>query len=143
MITPISRTNIDLIAECAPGLVRALEKTSLGEHWDIPALYDYLANFEAYAFLQHESGYSGVFQITGSPKVRTLYFFWSGKNPDNDVPIDYAEVDQFLIAAAQNFGCQQISCEGREGWGKVIAPLGYKADSRTYIKEVPHDSTQV
>ena len=143
MITFITRQTYEHFARAIPGLSRALEKTSLGKSWDIQSLSDNVINFEAYAFLQEESGYAGVFTISQTPLMRSLYWFWSGKDEANKVPIDYPEVDAFLIAAARHFNCSQLLCEGRKGWGKVGEPLGYVEDSRIYIKEVSHELPEI
>lgn len=143
MITFITRQTFDHFEKTIPGLQRALTKTSLGESWSIKSLADHIVNFQAYGFYQEESGYAGVFTISETPLKRSLYWFWSGKNPDNDVPIDYTEVSSFLDAAAQHFNCSQIIGEGRKGWERVGAPLGFREDSRVYIKEVSHELPEI
>ncbi|HKY44824.1 MAG TPA: hypothetical protein VJM50_17160, partial [Pyrinomonadaceae bacterium] len=94
-------------------------------------------------FLQEESGYAGAFTISQTPLMRSIYFFWSGKDKANKVPINHHEVDEFLIAAARHFNCSQIICEGRAGWSKIVEPLGYVEDSRVYIKEVSHELPEI
>lgn len=143
MITYITRETINHFDRAAPALQRALEETSLGKTWTMQGLVDHIVNYQAYAFFQEESQYAGAFLITNTPLVRSIYFFWSGKQKGNKVPIDYTEVDHFLMAAAEVFNCNNIICEGRAGWSKVIAPLGYKEDSRVYIKEVSHELPEI
>ena len=94
---------------------------------------------EVYAFHLEDSQYSGVFSINHSPKGKTLYFFWSGKDVTNSVPVRYDVVDDLLLEAAKHFGAQEIICEGRKGWKPILLPLGYKEDSVNYIKEVTYE----
>ena len=143
MITFITRQTLDHFGKAVPGLVRALDKTTLGESWSIQGLYDHLINFEAYAFVQEESGYAGAFTISQTPLKRSIYFFWSGKDASNDIPVDFAEVDTFLVAATRHFNCTQIIAEGRKGWAPVVAPYGFREDSRVYIKEVSHELPEI
>lgn len=143
MITFITRQTYDYFQLAIPGLSRALTKTPLGESWDIQSLSDHIINFEAYAFIQRESGYAGAFTITATPLKRSLYWFWSGKDENNEVPIDYAEVMLFLEAAARHFNCSQIIGEGRKGWERIGAPFGFKEDSRLYTKEVSHELPEI
>ncbi|AWY03098.1 hypothetical protein SCYZ1_43 [Pseudomonas phage SCYZ1] len=140
MINLISRTNIqENYSLLAKGLVRALDKTTLGDYWSLDDLYQHIINFECYAFHQVESAYSGAFMITTSPKRITLNFFWSGKDPDNTVPVDYEEVNRMLEESARHFGCHVILCEGRSGWKKVLEPLGFEVDSINYTREVKYE----
>ena len=143
MITFITRETFDHLQRAIPGLQRAVSKTSLGESWDIPSLADHIANYAAYAFLQEESGYAGAFTISQTPLMRSIYFFWSGKDVSNKTPIDYQEVFDFLQAAARHFNCSQIIAEGRKGWEKVVEPLGFREDSRVYIIEVTHELPEI
>lgn len=143
MITFITRQTLDHFPKAVSGLSRTLKKTSLGDSWSIESLYDNIVNFEAYAFIQEESGYSGAFTIANSPHKKAIYFFWAGKDPENSVPIDHKEVDEFLVAAARYFNCSQVIAEGRKGWERIIAPFGYKEDSRVYIKEVSHELPEI
>lgn len=143
MITFITRQTFDHFGRAIPGLSRAVDKTSLGESWDIPSLADNIANYEAYAFLQEQSGYAGAFTISQTPLKRSIYFFWSGRDISNKNPIDYGEVWTFLEAAARHFNCSQVIAEGRKGWERVLAPLGFREDSRVYIKEVSHELPEI
>lgn len=143
MITFITRQTFDHFGRAIPGLSRAIDKTSLGESWSVQSLADYIVNFEAYAFIQEESGYAGAFTISQTPLKRSIYFFWSGKDRSNKVPVNYAEVDTFLVAAARHFNCSAIICEGRKGWERVVAPMGFREDSRVYIKEVSHELPEI
>lgn len=136
MITPISRNNIDDIQRASPGLVRTLETTSLGESWTMDDLMDHLVNFQVYAFLQEESGFAGVFQIMAAPRSRNLNWFWAGKDAENKTPIDFAEVDAFLVAAANHFQCNKLVCDGRIGWERISKPYGYHEDGRVYVKAI-------
>lgn len=126
-----------------PSLGRALEKTSLGESWNLEALREAILNEEAFCFHQVESGYTGAFTISKSPLRSNLYFFWSGKDPENERPIHYEEVDEYLVKFAKLFGCSAILCEGRKGWKSVLPALGYKEDSVTYIKEVRYEPSTI
>lgn len=140
MITLLSYNNIqELLPKVTPGLSRAETKTNLGDFWNVEVLYEAVIQQEALAFHQEESGYSGVFYFGSTPLCRTLNFFWSGKDPDNEVPVDYAEVDLFLQKVARHSGCKFISCEGRKGWKTILAPLGYAEDSVIYTKEVSYE----
>lgn len=143
MLTMITRETIEHFDKVIPALARTLQKTTLSDNWSIQSLYDHVVNYQAYIFFQHESQYAGVFTINQSPLSRNLYFFWAGKDRENKVPINHAEVDKFLVAAAKYFQCNHITCEGRKGWGKVIAPYGYREDSRVYIKEVSHELPEI
>lgn len=143
MITFITRQTYDHLERAIPGLSRAITKTSLGESWDIQSLSHYIINFDAYAFIQEETGYAGAFTISQTPLKRSIYFFWSGKDRSNKVPVDYDEVLAFLEAAARHFNCSQIIAEGRKGWERVVAPLGFREDSRVYIKEVSHELPEI
>lgn len=136
MIIPISRTNIELLEKCRPGLQRELDRSALKECWDIERLYDHVVNFQAYAFHQEESALSGVFSIVTTPLQNHLYWWWTGKDVTNKTPIDYKELDLFLTQAAQHFGCKRIVCEGRRGWERVSKPFGYREDGRVYTKSV-------
>ncbi|UMO76447.1 hypothetical protein DNAM_190 [Pseudomonas phage BroderSalsa] len=137
MIYLIDKSNLRLLDRCVTGLERALTKTPLGLSWDIPSLYESVSSSHARVFYQEESGYSGVFTIHEAPLMRSLYWWWSGKDPENRVPIDFAEVDSLLVQVAQIFNCSQILGEGRKGWDRVGGPLGYTEDSRLYTKKVP------
>ena len=143
MITFITRQTLDHFEKAIPGLSRAVTKTSLGESWSIQTLHDHLINYQAYAFIQEETGYAGAFTISQTPLMRSIYFFWSGKDISNKTPVDYTEVNDFLIAAARHFECTQIIAEGRKGWEKIVEPLGFREDSRVYIKEVPHELPEI
>lgn len=143
MIHLITRDNIEGFDKMVPGLERALTKTTLGKSWDIQSLYDSLVNLQAFAFHQVESQYSGVFTISEAPLIKSLYWFWSGKEPSNKTPIDFSEVDAFLTAAARYFQCGQIIGEGRKGWAKVSAPFGYTEDSVICIKEVRYELPEI
>jgi hypothetical protein len=143
MITFITRQTYDHFERAIPGLQRAITKTSLGESWSIESLANHIVNFEAYAFIQEGSGYAGAFTISQTPLKRSIYFFWSGKDKDNKVPVDYEEVDTFLVAAARHFNCSAIIAEGRKGWERVVAPLGFREDSRVFIKEVSHELPEI
>lgn len=143
MITLITRETVEHINRAAPALERALKETTLNKTWTMQGLVDHIVNYQAYAFLQEESQYAGVFLVTTSPLMRSLYFFWSGKARGNKTPINHQEVDDFLVSAAQALQCKEIICEGRKGWGKVIAPYGYTPDSVLYIKEVPHELPEI
>lgn len=143
MIVPISRENIEqLYPVIAIGLERALVKTSLGKFWSLHKMYDHVINYEAYAFHQPESGYSGVFSLGSAPLGNVLHFFWSGKDPENTTPVDYAEIDAMLTQAALHFNCRFIQCEGRRGWKPILAPFGYAEDSTNYVKEVYNGQVQ-
>lgn len=140
MITLINRSNLDTeFQRASKGLSRAMEKTDLGKFWSIEALYDNLVNGEVVVFQQVESGYYGVLQTTYSPLAKILNFFWSGKDPDNEVPADWEEVDAFLIHAARQLGCTLITADGRRGWKIILGPLGWSEDSVVFSKEVPHE----
>lgn len=143
MITFITRQTLDHFGKAIPGLERAVTKTSLGESWSLQTLYDHIVNFQAYAFIQEESGYAGAFTISQTPMKRSIYFFWSGRDISNKNPIDYDEVWAFLEAAARHFNCSQVIAEGRKGWERVLAPLGFREDSRVYIKEVSHELPEI
>lgn len=143
MIHLISKENIQNFPKVVSGLSRALTRTTLGKSWDIPSLHAQLLNKQAYAFHQEESQYSGVFVITEAPLIRSLYWFWSGKEPSNKTPIDFTEVDAFLTHAARYFQCGQIIGEGRKGWAKVSSPFGYTEDSVICIKEVRYEFSEI
>lgn len=136
MILLITKENLKVLEVCFTGLERALTKTTLGKSWDFPSLIHSISTGHAYAFHQVESGYSGVFTFLETPLTKSLHWWWSGKDPENKIDIDYTEVDNFLVAAAKFFDCTQIIGEGRKGWEKIGGPLGYVEDSRTYTKEV-------
>lgn len=140
MINLLSYNNItEYLPKVTPGLSRAETKTNLAGFWNVDVLLQAILQQEALAFYQEESGYAGVFYFGSTPLCRTLNFFWSGKDPDNEVPVDYAEVDQFLIKVAKHSGCKYISCEGRKGWKAILSPLGYTEDSVIYTKEVSNE----
>lgn len=126
-----------------PSLGRALGKTSLSDDWSLDALRDAILNGQAHAFHQSESGYTGAFTINTSPLRSNLYFFWSGKDSENERPVNYSEVDEYLVKFARLFGCSSILCEGRKGWKSVLPALGYKEDSVTYIKEVRYEPSTI
>lgn len=118
------------------GLKRPLENTSLGEFWDMESLYSHLQVGLLLGFYQESSGYSGIYSLNQAPKALELRFFWSGKDPLNDTPIDFQEVNEYLQKAAQVFECTHITCEGRVGWKKVLEPLGYETDGSLYLKRI-------
>lgn len=136
MITPITRNNIELLELCTPGLQRELDRSTLKELWDIPALYDHVVNFSVFAFYQHESAFAGVISIQEAPKMKILNCFWVGKDKTNKVPIDHAEVDSFLTHMGKELGCGRIICDGRPGWAKIGTPLGYSDTCRVYAKSL-------
>ena len=139
MINVISRGNINEFPVVVPALQRAFFKTELGTFWDFDSLFNLVINQEAFIFYQPESGYAGVIQFTYCPKGKILNFFWSGKDPDSEVPVDYVEIDAFLVEVAKEQGCIVIQCDGRRGWKSVLTPLGYTEDSVNFIKEVKQD----
>lgn len=139
MIIPVSRHNIELVYEYESALLRALDRTSLSNSWDMESLVNNLVNFAAYAFVQPESGYIAVFTIVQGPLQRCMYMFWCGKKPDNDTPVDYQEVTNAMEDIARHFECKQILVEGRKGWEKVSKPYGFVEDSRIYAKEVSYE----
>ena len=118
------------------GLKRPLENTSLGEFWDMESLYSRLQVGLLLGFYQESSGYSGIYSLNQAPKALELRFFWSGKDPLNETPIDFQEVNEYLQKAAQVFECTHITCEGRVGWKKVLEPLGYETDGSLYLKRI-------
>lgn len=122
-----------------PGLERTETKTNLGEFWNVEVLYEAILQQEALAFYCDTSGYSGVFYFGSTPLCRTLNFFWSGKDPAVEEPVDYALVDEFLQKVARHTKCRFICCEGRKGWRPILQPLGYTEDSVIYTKEVSHE----
>jgi hypothetical protein len=137
MILHLCKETLDrLWDKITPGLFRALDKTTLGEFWDLPSLRVALSLGTVYGFYQASSGYSGIYCISESPKAKQLTFFWSGKDPENETPIDYEAVDKHLEIVAKVFGCSYISCEGRVGWKKTLEPLGYSPDGSLYLKRV-------
>jgi len=136
MIKLISRPNIDEFEKLVPGLERALTKTSLGKYWSIGALYDNIVNYAAYGYYQEESGFAAAFTVSQSPLRKTLNVFWAGKDPENTVPVNHAECDEFHQACAHYFNCQTILVQGRTGWKPIGEDLGYSEDSRVYLKEV-------
>lgn len=140
MINLISFNNIiEFHPKIVPGLSRAETKTNLASFWNVDVLIEAIIQQEALAFYQEESGYAGVFYFGSTPLCRTLNFFWSGKDPENDHPVNYAEVDEFLTKVALHSKCKFISCEGRKGWKPILSPLGYTEDSVIYTKEVSHE----
>lgn len=144
MINLLNRNNAyELFPKIALGLSRALGKTTIGAYWDFDTLFQHLINFEAYAFIEEDSGYCGVFQVTESPKAKTLNFFWSGKHSSNNVPVDWDLIDEFLEAAARDLGCKFVQCEGRAGWKKILSDRGYQEDSVIYTKEVSYELPNV
>jgi hypothetical protein len=136
MITPITRTNMEMLELCRPGLQRELDRSDLKECWDMDALYDNVVNFCVFAFYQHESGLAGVVSANNTPKIRILNFFWTGKDPENKTPADYAELDRFLVHMAKELNCSRIVCDGREGWSRIVPKLGYSDSGRVYVKNV-------
>lgn len=136
MIIPISRNNIEMIDVCRPGLQRELDRSDLKECWTVDLLVDHVVNYEAFAFYQEETALSGVFSVVNTPLQKHLYWWWTGKDVTNKTPINYKEVDEFLVAAAEHFGCKRIVCEGRRGWERVSKPFGYSEDGRVYTKKV-------
>lgn len=82
------------------GLKRPLENTSLGEFWDMESLYSRLQVGLLLGFYQESSGYSGIYSLNQAPKALELRFFWSGKDPLNETPIDFQEVNEYLQKAA-------------------------------------------
>lgn len=136
MIKLISRENITDFELMVPALERPLTKTSLGKYWSLQNLFDCIVNFEAFGFIQQQTGYAGAFTIAKSPLRRTLNVFWAGKDLTNKTPIDDDECDRFFMACAEHFQCQAIAIKGRKGWEKMAKRRGYLEDSRVYIKEV-------
>ena len=137
MILHLSKETLDRLWDrVTPGLSRALDKTTLGEFWDLKGLRSAINYGMLYGFHQVDSGYSGVYSIVETPKAKQLTFFWSGKNPENPHPIDYNAIDEHLKHMARIFDCTHISCEGRVGWKKTLEPLGYSPDGSLYLKRV-------
>lgn len=140
MIKLLTRKNVyELFPELSKGLSRAFENTTIGSYWNLESLFQHLINFEVYAFIEEDSGYCGVFQVCSSPLSRTLNFFWSGKHEDNDTPVDWDYIDEFLQHAARDLHCQFIQCEGRVGWKKILEGRGYSVDSSLFTKEVSYE----
>jgi hypothetical protein len=137
MILHLSKETLDsLWDKVTPGLSRALDKTTLGEFWDLEGLKDAIQAERFFGFYQVDSGYSGIYSIGETPKAKQLTFFWSGKHPENPRPIDYTAIDEHLKHMARIFGCTHISCDGRAGWKKTLEPLGYSPDGSLYLKRV-------
>lgn len=140
MFILIDKTNLEKHKDILRvGLSRALDKTTLGVHWDLDSLYSEIEIGWMYAFHQIESGFSGAFSINRTPKGSVLYFFWSGKDPANKIPVNYKEVDERLMHLGRIFRCNEVSCEGRKGWKSILLPLGYAEDSVVYTKEVTYE----
>lgn len=138
MIIHLHTGNIDRVWPLvSPALAKALTKTKLGLLWDLPSLLKHLQSGAVLGFYQPETGYCGVYSINECPLGNDLYFFWSGKV--GDVPMNLAEVDEYLQVVAKAFGCKTITCEGRKGWKPLIQPLGYAEDSVTFQKEVNYE----
>lgn len=137
MLVHVSAKNIDRIWDrMVPGLSRALEDTTLGEFWDLESARELIEKGALLAFHQPASGYSGVYSFNQTPKALQLTFFWSGKTADNDVQVDWEEVDAYLTHIAEVFECSHIQCEGRVGWKKIVEPLGYHVDGSLYLKRI-------
>lgn len=139
MIHLITRESIGILPLASAGLSRGLSIGNLGKLWSIPKLADHLINYSVYGFYQEESKYSGVFSIVETPLEKVLYFFWSGRE-ETGVPVDYQEVDKFLVEVAMCFGCRYIQLEGRKGWKPIVESLGYSLDSYSFIKELSYES---
>lgn len=144
MIKLINRSNLhEDFPKSVPALERALSKTSLGDYWNLEQLVQHIINYEVGLFWHVESGYFGVFQFTFAPLAKSLNFFWSGKDPANEVPVDYSEVDQFLDIVAREQQCHFISCEGRRGWKPILEARGNSEDSVLYTKKVNYELPDV
>lgn len=137
MIIPITRSNIELLEKCIPGLQRTLDKyPEFAECWDIHDLYDHVANLQAFCFYQEETGLSGALVVNQTPKIKILNWFWTGKDPASKVLPDYEEVNSFLEHMAKELNCQRILCDGRRGWEKIGKHYGYHEAGRVYVKPV-------
>lgn len=140
MINLINRLNItEEYPKMAESLSRALTKTDLSSFWTLEDLFHHVVNDEVIVFVQQESGYYGVLQKGSAPQASILHFFWSGKDPVNEVPVDWDEVDDFLIHAARQLRVSHIQCEGRRGWKPILLSRGYSEDSVVYTKKVPYE----
>ncbi|UVN13822.1 hypothetical protein FBPa29_0072 [Pseudomonas phage vB_PaeP_FBPa29] len=83
--------------------------------------------------------FTPLIQVSQAPLGNILHFFWSGKMPGNETPVDYSEVDDFLGQFAQRVNCRFIQCEGRRGWKPTLEKLGYTEDSVSFYREVTPD----
>lgn len=133
----VDAENVDeLWGLMAPGLARALDKTALGLTWGLGDGYEAVKSGELFGFYQPHSGYSGLYMLSQTPKARLLYWFWSGKHPDNNTPLDDAEVVSYLNTAAKIFECKYIQAEGRPGFKVWANAQGFIPDSHNWLREV-------
>ena len=144
MIKLIKRSNLlEELPKIEPALERALTKTDLRDFWTIGDLINHVVNDEVVLFYQQDSMYVGVLQTTFAPRTKILDFFWSGKDPSEPHPVDWDEIDDFLIHVAKELGCGIIQCEGRRGWKPILTARGYSEDSVIYTKKVPYELPSV
>lgn len=137
MIVHVTSKNVEYLwGLMEGGLKRTLTKTKLGIHWDLPSAIKAIHEGELLGFYVPESGYSGLYYFSHSPLKKSLKFFWSGKDEDNKVPVDWEEVDKYLSVIAEAYQCQIIECEGRRGWKSILEPLSYREDSVLFYREV-------
>lgn len=133
----VDADNVDeLWGLMSPGLERALYKTALELTWSLDDGYDAVKSGSLFGFYQPESGYSGLYSISHTPKAKLLYWFWSGKHPDNNTPLDDAEVVEYLNTAAKVFECKYIQAEGRPGFKVWANAQGFIPDSHNWLREV-------
>lgn len=137
MIYLITERHIDMVWDrMSLGLARAEFPEDLGSIFTTDDLYHQIKDEGELGFYQVESGYSGVMKVYPTKHKTFLYFYFSGKDITNPTPINYEEVDEFLMEVAKIYGCTHIHLDGRRGWERKVKHLGYALETINLFKEV-------
>lgn len=137
MIVHVDGSSVDKVwSLMSPGLSRAITKTSLGKYWDLDSALQRVKSGDLLGFYIPESQYSGLYSFIEYPLCKALFFWWSGKDASNKIPVNFEELDQYLEVIARAYSCDVIECEGRKGWRDILLPLNYREDSILYAREV-------
>lgn len=73
-----------------------------------------------------------VTEILNYPRLRAVNFFLVGGDMKEIVEVMEPEV----VARAKILGCTRVAQHGRPGWGRVLAPYGYKTVLSTMLKDI-------
>lgn len=73
-----------------------------------------------------------VTEIADYPRLRALNFFLAG----GDLHELVESMEPAIVAWAKTLGCTRVAQTGRRGWGRVLAPLGYRTTLSMMMKDL-------
>ncbi len=73
-----------------------------------------------------------ITEIVDYPRLRALNFFLVG----GDLNELIEKIEPAIVAWAKALGCTRVAQTGRKGWGRVLAPLGYRTTLSVMIRDL-------